>query len=262
MKVVFRCPPELKGLIPEPIMARRGLPDWLKNMPSHVLSGDLGLDIETAKQCPPFVDAMSGGFLMPLAADITVENGKLSWQWDLPASPTIAYPRAPVSFHVSDQLRGSPLFESDSFAVKFTNYWTASLSPGIGFLCTHPAIVSICRSARDRPGAQRYLRELHSFPSALDRSGLQRRPAPRYACGTVLPRATGASGDGGGGNRRHCTGAVSRGGKCSARRSGGLPPTPPYIIDIAHRSKSARMALGRSVSVARDAPVRARRILG
>ena len=139
MKVVFRCPPELKGLIPEPIMARRGLPDWLKNMPSHVLSGDLGLDIETAKQCPPFVDAMSGGFLMPLAADITVENGKLSWQWDLPASPTIAYPRAPVSFHVSDQLRGSPLFESDSFAVKFTNYWTASLSPGIGFLCTHPA---------------------------------------------------------------------------------------------------------------------------
>ena len=117
MKVVFRCPPELQGLIPEPVAARRGLPDWLKDMSSHVLSDELGLDIETVKQCPPFVDAMSGGFLMPLAADIRVEGGRLSWQWDLPASPTIAYPRAPVSFHLPDQLRGSPLFEGDCFAV-------------------------------------------------------------------------------------------------------------------------------------------------
>ena len=139
MKVVFRCPPELQGLIPEPVPGRRGLPDWLRRMPAHVQSGELGLNVETVKQCPPFVDAMSGGFLMPLAADVTVEDGRLSWHWDLPASPTLVYPRAPVSFHVPDQLRGSPLFEGDTFAVKFTNYWAVSLPPGVGLLCTHPA---------------------------------------------------------------------------------------------------------------------------
>ena len=139
MRVVFRCPPELQGLIPEPVMGRRGLPDWLRRMPAHVQSDELGLDIETVKQCPPFVDAMSGGFLMPLAADVAVEDGQLSWQWKLPVSPTLAYPRAPVSFHVPDQLQGSPLFENDAFAVKFTNYWAIALPAGIGLLCTHPA---------------------------------------------------------------------------------------------------------------------------
>ena len=54
-------PTRTAGLIPEPVTARRGLPDWLKGMPSQVHSEELGLDIETVKQCPPFVDAMSGG---------------------------------------------------------------------------------------------------------------------------------------------------------------------------------------------------------
>ena len=110
MKVVFRCPPELQGLIPEPVTARRGLPDWLKGMPSQVHSEELGLEIETVKQCPPFVDAMSGGFLMPLAADINVEGGRLSWQWDLPASPTIAYPRAAGLLPPPRPAPGQPAF--------------------------------------------------------------------------------------------------------------------------------------------------------
>ena len=138
MKVIFRCPPELKGLIPEPIPARRGLPDWLKAMPTTADSADLGFEVETVKQCPPFVDAMSAGFLMPLAADIQVSDGTFSWDWDPPATTLTGYTRAPMAVHVADQLVQTPFFEPDTSAVKFINYWTVELPKGFGLLCTHP----------------------------------------------------------------------------------------------------------------------------
>ncbi|MEM7123081.1 MAG: hypothetical protein AAF563_17510 [Pseudomonadota bacterium] len=138
MKVIFRCPPELKGLIPEPIPARRGLPDWLKAMPTKVDSADLGFEVETVKQCPPFVDAMSAGFLIPLAADIQVKDGTFSWDWDPPATTLTGYTRAPMAVHVADQLVETPFFEADTYAVKFINYWTVELPNGFGLLCTHP----------------------------------------------------------------------------------------------------------------------------
>ena len=138
MQVVFRCPPELRGLIPEPTLARRGLPDWLKAMPTKVASGDLGFDVETVKQCPPFIDAMSAGFLMPLACDIAVENGAFSWHWKPPATTLTAFTRSPLAVHVADQLVGTPFFEADAFAVKFINYWTVQVPEGYGLLCTHP----------------------------------------------------------------------------------------------------------------------------
>lgn len=139
MKVVFRCPPELRGLIPEPVLARRGLPDWLKAMATTTMSDELGFEIDTVKQCPPFIDAMSAGFLFPLACDIHAHDGRITWDWEPPASTVGAYTRAPVAFHVSDQLKGTPFHEPDSFAVKFINFWTVELPPGWGLLCTHPA---------------------------------------------------------------------------------------------------------------------------
>ena len=139
MKIVFRCPPELEGLIPAPIPARRGLPDWLRAMPTHAHSADLGVDLETVKQCPPFVDAMSAGFLMPLAADLRVEDGRFSWDWEVPTNLPDHVPRTPFAFHVADQLVGTPFHHPDRFAVKFMNFWTVGLPAGWGLLCTHPA---------------------------------------------------------------------------------------------------------------------------
>ena len=139
MKVVFRCPPELVDKIPAPVAARRGLPDWLKTMPGKAPSADFGYAVDTVKQCPPFIDAMTAGFLMPLAADIVVKDGKFSWDWDPPPSTLGAYTRAPLAFHVGDQLAGTPFFEADRYAVKFINFWTVELPPGWGLLCTHPA---------------------------------------------------------------------------------------------------------------------------
>ena len=54
-------------------------------MPAKALSEFHGQDIRTVKQCPPFVDAMSAGFLIPLPCDVRVERGgKFSWDWSLP----------------------------------------------------------------------------------------------------------------------------------------------------------------------------------
>ena len=49
MKVTFRCPPELEGLIPAPIAARRGLPAWRRQVPNMAHSTDLGADLVRAR---------------------------------------------------------------------------------------------------------------------------------------------------------------------------------------------------------------------
>ena len=53
----------------------------------------------TVKKCPPFIDAMTFGFLIPLIADLRAENGMLSWDRDVPAGALTNYSRSPIDFH-------------------------------------------------------------------------------------------------------------------------------------------------------------------
>ncbi len=138
MKVRFRCPPELKGLLPTPFPAKRGLPDWLKDMATTAASSDAGGEIRTVKQCPPFVDAMAFGFMIPLATDLVVERGRFQWDWDLPASTVGRYTRSPIAFHLIEQASGTPLYVEDGAIIKFNNFWTVELEPGYSLLCGHP----------------------------------------------------------------------------------------------------------------------------
>ena len=138
MRVVFRCPPELEGVLPRPIPARRGLPDWLKSMGMMAEDADLCFAVRTVKQCPPFVDAMASGFLMPLAADIRVSKGEFAWDWDPPANEAGTYSRSPLGVHTNSQAIGTPLFDPDALIVKFMNFWTITLPAGWSLWCTHP----------------------------------------------------------------------------------------------------------------------------
>ena len=52
MDVIFRCPPELEPILPKPVPAKKAMPDWLKRMPTKVAAGDLGVELQTVKQCP------------------------------------------------------------------------------------------------------------------------------------------------------------------------------------------------------------------
>ena len=138
MKITFRCDPALIDLLPRPQLAKAGLPDWLKQMAPRVDSSLHGRSIRTVKQCPPFIDAMSSGFLILLPCDVTVDAGRFSWDWALPPLSVPNHPRAPLSFHVPEQLSGSPLAQGQRSTLKFNSFWTIELEPGWSLLAMHP----------------------------------------------------------------------------------------------------------------------------
>lgn len=129
MEIKFTCPPELDGILPPPQPARRALPDWLREMDMSHLIEDFGEE-KTVKTCPPFVDAMAHGFVIPLAADISIADGRFSWDWD--------YEESPIAFHFATQARGSPLERDGNAVIKFLNYWSIETPPGWSILFTHP----------------------------------------------------------------------------------------------------------------------------
>lgn len=138
MEILFRCPPELEGLLPRPFPAVEGLPEWYKAMPPKAFSEVLGKEKLTVKKCPPFIDAMTYGFLVPLATDLRIEDGAFEWDWPVPGAQLSNYTRAPIDFHDNSQVVGSPFFEADRFLIKFVNFWTIELPPGFSLLVTHP----------------------------------------------------------------------------------------------------------------------------
>ena len=78
MTLQFRCPVELEGMIPPPVPATSGLPDWLRAMPPQAFNAINLREENTIKRCPPFIDAMTSGFLIPLICDLRIENGEIT----------------------------------------------------------------------------------------------------------------------------------------------------------------------------------------
>jgi hypothetical protein len=137
MQVIFRCDPALIDRLPRPVPARDALPAWLRAMAPRAHSEVHQREIRTVKQCPPFVDAMSHGFMVLLPCDVQVEQGRFSWHWDLPPLSIEHHPRSPLSFHVPAQLHGLP-FHDGHAAIKFNSFWTIELEAGWSLFATHP----------------------------------------------------------------------------------------------------------------------------
>ncbi|QQN65820.1 hypothetical protein JIR23_09115 [Bradyrhizobium diazoefficiens] len=137
MRMIFRCDPKLAGHLVRPFPARSALPDWLRAMPATAHSDIHGRDIRTVKQCPPFVDAMAYGIMIPLPCDVRIEAGEFSWDWDIPEPQTAGHPRAPLSFHPAAQFAAAP-FANGRSALKFNSFWTIELEPGWSLFATHP----------------------------------------------------------------------------------------------------------------------------
>lgn len=138
MNIIFRCDPALIDLLPRPVPAKALLPAWLRQMAPRAASSVHQRSIRTVKQCPPFVDAMTHGFMLLLPCDVRVQAGEFSWDWPLPPLTLKNHPRAPLSFHVPEQLVGSPLARGGQSAIKFNSFWTIELEPGWSLLAMHP----------------------------------------------------------------------------------------------------------------------------
>ena len=76
--IEFLCRPEDKGVIAQPVPAKSALPAWFRQVPgvdtSQVGATNNGL---TVKRCMPFLDALSAGWIIPLAATVRLEIKRL-----------------------------------------------------------------------------------------------------------------------------------------------------------------------------------------
>jgi hypothetical protein len=138
MTLTFRCPPQLESILPRPIPAVLGLPDWFKALPHKAFNQTAGEPTHTVKKCPPFIDAMTYGFLIPLPIDLTVRDGEFAWDFDVPEGTDAEYSRSPIDFHDGSQVLGTPFHDDDRFVIKFNNFWTIETPAGYSLLITHP----------------------------------------------------------------------------------------------------------------------------
>jgi hypothetical protein len=131
--IEFLCRPEDKGVIAEPVPAKSVLPAWFRHLPgidkSELTATNNGL---TVKRCMPFVDAISAGWIIPLAASVRLEISEsgqsvsAGWEFD----------REMVSNHGSFQIAGGPYEPRPP--MKFHNYWTVRTPTGWSCLFLPP----------------------------------------------------------------------------------------------------------------------------
>jgi len=131
--IEFLCSPEDRGVIAEPVAARAVQPAWFKRLPGldreHLSATNNGL---TVKRCVPFLDALSIGWLLPLAATVRLEisdEGRhvtAGWEFD----------REMVSGHGAHQAAGNP-YEPRPL-MKFHNPWTVRTPDGWSCLFVPP----------------------------------------------------------------------------------------------------------------------------
>jgi Family of unknown function (DUF6065) len=123
--IEFTCEPDDLDVIAAPVRARAAIPDWFRRLP--------GVDAErlsatnnalTVKRCMPFLDALTIGWIVPLAATVRLEisddgrSVKAGWEFD----------RTMVSNHGAHQVTGNP--HEPRPPMKFHNYWTIRTAPG------------------------------------------------------------------------------------------------------------------------------------
>ena len=124
-QIEFLCAAEDKGVIAEPRPAKEFLPAWWRKLSpvsqDRVSANNSGL---TIKRCMPVLDAMSLGWVLPLAAtvrlEITDDGKRLDAGWD--------FDRTMVSFHAPEQVEGHPRLPRPP--AKFHNYWTIRTPKG------------------------------------------------------------------------------------------------------------------------------------
>lgn len=132
-RVEFVCEPQDLGVLAEPVPAKTVIPEWFKRLPpvdkNHETATNNGL---TIKRCMPFLDALTTGWIIPVAATVRLEikdNGRTvdaGWEID----------KVMVSNHGMHQVAGNP--RDPRPPCKLHNYWTIKTPPGWSCLFVPP----------------------------------------------------------------------------------------------------------------------------
>jgi hypothetical protein len=115
---------------PPPYPASRNIPDWYKDLATECTTADPNMPVmPTIKRCPPFLEALGAGYIIPLADDIqftTDAKGNLSF----------ACRNDIVHTHDPGQYKGTPF--GNRVIVKFINMWIIRTPPGYSTLLVQP----------------------------------------------------------------------------------------------------------------------------
>ena len=132
-KLEFLCFEDDLGNIPEPYPARKLIPSWYKALPMKL---GTGFEQSTLKRCPPFLDAMVTGWIIPLVADVYIEsNEDCSYvKYDT------TYPRPMVENHGQNQVSSDkcPAPHLPKPPIKWMNYWAIKCPKGYSLLFVPP----------------------------------------------------------------------------------------------------------------------------
>jgi uncharacterized protein DUF6065 len=122
--IQFHAIDEVQQNYPRPYPAAKAVPEWLRQMPLMVDE-----KLATVKRCPPFLEAMTAGYIIPLAGDLAVrrdETGEIKFASDLPL----------MQQHPRSQYATSPFGKWP--IVKFMNPWVVVTEPGYSTLFVAP----------------------------------------------------------------------------------------------------------------------------
>jgi hypothetical protein len=122
----------MHGEFPPPYPASRDIPDWYKAMPAETEAQGMEGQLEhhrTVKNCPPFLDALTCGYIIPLAFNLklTVHATGFYGECDPPNY---------MQMHDAAQVRGAP-FENVHI-LKCINPWLIQTPPGYSTLFLPP----------------------------------------------------------------------------------------------------------------------------
>ncbi len=131
--IAFTCEIGDIDVIAKPFPAKQAIPEWFRNIPAidpEALSAtNNGL---TVKRCMPFLDALTLGWIMPLAATVRLEisdgGAQIDCGWD--------FDKVMISPHNVEQVKGHPRLPMPP--MKFHNHWTITTPPGWSCLFIPP----------------------------------------------------------------------------------------------------------------------------
>lgn len=134
-EIEFLCYKEDVGVIPEPYPARKYMPRWFKKLPQRIEKKNT-LNNATLKRCAPFIDAMSVGWILPLAADVDIQTN------DDASGVTYSsnFHRNIIENHAMEQISTdeapNPMFPKPP--MKFLNWWAIRVPKDYSILFIPP----------------------------------------------------------------------------------------------------------------------------
>lgn len=137
-EIEFICAESDFDVIPHPIPAAKMIPDWFKAIPPKL--GE-GFDKSTVKSCNPFLDALSIGYIIPLAAPIYVKTNETATVLEYDSrygGPSGV--RRMINEHNKEQITDSkcPNPNEKYPPLKFSNWWLFKTPPEYSLLFVPP----------------------------------------------------------------------------------------------------------------------------